>query len=71
MVILIIFHYLPLSGKKGLFKIDISNCSDSSGAKTCLKTIFVTLDPIVHKLWLSPPILPIFTSYGEERVVKT
>ena len=36
------------------------------------KIFLVTLDPIVHKLWLSPPppILPIFTSYGEERVVK-
>ena len=34
------------------------------------KSMFVTLDPIVQKLWLSPPILPIFTSYGEERVVK-
>ena len=67
MVILIISHYLQLSGKKGLLKIDVSNCS---GFLICLKTIFVTLNPIVHKLWLSPPILPIFTSYGEERVVE-
>ena len=35
-----------------------------------IKTIFVILDPIVYKLWLSPPILPILTSYGEERVIK-
>ena len=39
---------------------------DSTGANTN----FVTLDQIVHKQWLSPLILPIFTTFGEERVVK-
>ena len=60
MVILQIFHYLLLLGMKG----SLSKCNGFLRyLNISLNTHFVTLDQIVHKLWLSPPILPIFTTF--------